>query len=158
MSQYNPYEPPTTAHQNFPAGDTSQGTGEVPPEIVDLMRQTKPWVTFLGVLGLIGAGLMVLLGLFSMMMGGSRSGAMGAMGLAYVVIAVIYVMPSLHLLRYGSSIGPFLADPTIERLGGALGHQRSFWRFVGIMAIVMMVLYFLLFVGLFAFGASRLGG
>jgi hypothetical protein len=155
MSQYNPYEPPSAAHQNFPASDTSQGTGEVPPEIVDLMRQTKPWVTFLGVLGLIGAGLMVLFGLFAMMMGGSRSGVSGAIGIVYVLIAAIYVAPALHLLRYGSSIGPFLADPTIERLGGALGHQRSFWRFVGIMTVVMMAIYFLLFVGIFAVGASR---
>lgn len=140
MSQYNPYEPPRAADAYSQGAEVAGDADAVPDAIVEPLRATRPWVTFLAILGFIGAGLMGIGGLFILGLG--RLGNLPAgFGLVYIVLGVVYVFPSLHLLRYGSAIARLVRDPRMERLGIALGHQRSFWKLVGIMTAVILALY-----------------
>jgi len=138
----NPYQPPATTDYT----QRQAGGGEVPAEAVEALRETKPWVTLLAVLGFVGTGFMVLAGLGVMVMDNATLPA--AFGVVYVVIAVLYLLPSLLLIRYSSSIGRLVDGAGPQGLIEALRSQRSFWRAVGIMTLVMIVLMFLsVFVG-----------
>jgi competence protein ComGC len=117
--------------------------------MIEALRGTKPWVRFLSILGFIVAGFMVVMALG---MGGfglyttSRSGAEGLIlvGLAffYLLMGILYIFPSRFLFRYASAIDEALhvkaKSGAVER---ALRHQRSFWKFAGIMALVTLLLY-----------------
>ena len=72
-------------------------------------------------------------------------GAMGGIliGVFYLVFGVIYIIPTLQLHRYANAIarlGQGGGTPAIE---AALMHQRSFWRTVGILMLVVLVIWVL---------------
>ncbi|HEX2573468.1 MAG TPA: hypothetical protein VH877_28220 [Polyangia bacterium] len=144
--QTNPYQPPSTdIDAPSAARHDMQDAGNILPALVESMRLTKPWVKFLGILGFIGSGVMLLLGLF-MLIVGANSKLPSWVGIIYLPLAALYIAPSLFLYRYGAAIEVFLRQVNLENLGEALQHQKSFWRFVGILSAVMLILYGAIFV------------
>jgi hypothetical protein len=138
----NPYAAPIVDQERLPTANLP-GDGQVTPAVLDAMRQTRPWVLFLGILGFIGAGFMVLGGLAMLVAGSAMGGAeVGAVAALYIVLAVVYIFPSLYLYRYASSIKMLLTGYGVHALEEALTHQKSFWKLVGIVTAVSMVLYF----------------
>jgi hypothetical protein len=137
----------------------------VTERIYDVLGRTKPWVRLMAVLGFIGAGFMLLGGVFMLLGGGimaaaassghGSSGAMGALPFAgfqvvlaifYLAIGALYLFPSLKLWKYGTWIGQMLLSRAVTDLEEALEQQRSFWKFLGIMALAIMALYAVLVV------------
>jgi hypothetical protein len=104
------------------------------------LRGTQPWVRFLAIMGFIGAGFMVLAGLTAGI-AGAATGRIETIGLMviYPIMAVVYVFPSLFLLRYADRIRSFVASGQEQDLVGALDAQRSFWKFAGILTIVSIL-------------------
>lgn len=88
--------------------------------------------------------------------------AMGAgLGVIYLVFAVIYIFPALRLWKYASSIAALLATGSVANLEDALNQQRSFWKFIGILMLTVLVIYLLFFIGLLVvggFAAMKLSG
>jgi hypothetical protein len=108
--------------------------------------QTKPWVRFVAVMFFIGAGLTLVGGLFVMLgsaMGGSAgmSGIPAAFGFVYVLMSAFYFFPALYLNRYASRIGDLMRTGRMGDLEQALMAQKSFWRLVGIVMLVILCLY-----------------
>lgn len=131
----------------------SSEIGGVDPKLdrsVNMLRQTKPWVRFMSVIMFIGSGFMILGGLVMMIaiptMGGPNPVFGLALGFVYIAMALIYIMPALFLWRYADRIALFVQDSSTDSLGSALEAQKSFWKFVGILMIVVMVLYAVLIV------------
>jgi hypothetical protein len=146
----NPYAPPQAAARGYGDIDAPLDTREVPDIVLAPLRATRPWVTFLAIVGFIGAGLLALGGLVVMGSGGMGTGSSrvtGWIGLVYLVFGALYIFPSLHLLRFGSAIARLDRDPHMERLGAALGHQRAFWKLIGIVTAVMVALYPIAIIG-----------
>src|SRR5262245_25981125 len=120
----------------------------LPPErsaIAAPLHRTQPWVRFLGIMGFVLAGLMLLVGL----VGGAASYAIGRTEMLpvmvmYPLFGALYVIPSMYLLRYADNIKRFLASTHEQDLAGALEAQRSFWKFAGIMTIVWLIATILL--------------
>jgi hypothetical protein len=110
---------------------------------MELLRQTRPWVLFISILGFILAGLMVIggLGVFAMEMMSGGTGVPAWLGMAYIAFAAVYLFPSLYLCRYGMRIGSLLARGQVEDLERALESQKSFWRLSGIIVIAVIVVY-----------------
>jgi hypothetical protein len=104
------------------------------------LRRTQPWVRFIAIMGFIGAGFMVLVGLTAGV-AGAATGRIETLGLmvVYPIMAVVYVFPSLFLLRYADRIKSFVASGQEQDLAGALDAQRSFWKFAGVLTIVSIV-------------------
>jgi Ca2+/Na+ antiporter len=71
------------------------------------------------------------------MIGGQKEALPAAAGLVYVLMALLYLFPSLYLHRYASAIKTFLGSKAGEDMEAALAHQKSFWKFLGIMALIM---------------------
>ena len=145
FDQPNPYQATESPDQDF----------NLTTNVLDSLRQTRPWVLFIGVLGLIGAVLMVLLALGMMafaMFGGAAGAAamppgMGVtVGIFYLVLAVLYIPPSIFLIRYAGHIKSLLASPSTGSLEQALSAQKSFWRFMGICMLIVVALYGILLV------------
>ena len=109
------------------------------------LKATKPWVRFLSILGFISmafglfgmAGMTVAMKSVPQDFPGPPMAMMVGMNL---IMIVLYFFPALYLFRYASSIGRLLKEDNIESLETALTYQKSFWRFVGILVIVMFVL------------------
>ena len=113
---------------------------------IDMLRQTKPWVRLMSVICFVFAGLMVLSGLIIAMASaaiGTRSGlGLPAMvGVLYVALGAFYLVPGIMLHRYAGRIGRLMLSNRMNDLEEALGAQKSFWKFVGIMVLVMIGLY-----------------
>lgn len=108
-----------------------------------MLRQTKPWVRFMSVIMFIGSAFMVLGG--AMMLAAGAAGAPGVpgaiAGLFYMVLAILYIVPAVFLWRYADRIGAFMLQRTPHTLAHALEAQKSFWKFVGILTLVILCVY-----------------
>jgi len=69
---------------------------------------------------------------------GSATG-FGVMALVYVLLAFVYVAPGAYLARYATAIKRLKANSTAGGLEDALKHQKSFWRFAGIVTAIGIV-------------------
>jgi hypothetical protein len=119
-------------------------------QMIESLEQTRPWVRFLSILGFVGTVLMVLAALLMMVVGGAGMipgaprGGGGAVlvGIVYLLVSLFYLFPSLFLFRYASGISSMDGD-TVGGMERALTAQKSFWRFVGIVMLVYLVLLFI---------------
>jgi uncharacterized protein DUF5362 len=111
-----------------------------PSPVAAQLQRTQPWVRFLSIMGFIVAGFMVLFGLVIGAVG-AATGNYQTLGIMvmYPIMGVVYVFPSIFLLRYADRIKTFVASGQEQDLAGALDAQRSFWKFAGILTIVSIV-------------------
>jgi hypothetical protein len=120
------------------------------PLALQHLQQTRPWVRFMSVVTFLGAALMAVgagVMLLVSLLGGfaTRGGAPGVVGgavvgvltsLLYLVLAAVYVPAGLFLWRYASAIKQLQSAFHPAVLEEALGQQKSFWRFVGILTAI----------------------
>lgn len=118
------------------------------------MSETRPWVTFLAVLGFIGAGFMVLAGLAMVFAAPAAMPGGSFLGLVYLIPAVLYAVGANILYRYRASIASLQAGYGVEALENALEHQKSFWRFTGLTTAVLLGIYALGIAGAVVFAAA----
>ncbi len=158
----NPYQ--ASSHSAYPTS-----SGSVTPATLQALAGTKPWVRLCSVMGFIGAGFMILVGLLMMttgaMVGMSSEQAAGlaglpvVMGITYIVLSIFYLFPSIKLWKYGSAIVRLMSSGSTADLEAALDQQRGFWKFVGILLIIMIAFMLLAMVGgvlVGVAGASRM--
>ncbi|MBW3670567.1 MAG: type II secretion system protein GspG [Acidobacteria bacterium] len=132
-----------------PAAGATPGTDRLTQDMLDSLRSTRPWVRFLSIIGFIAVGFMILGSIFIIGVGVIGGGdeempgfLMIGLGLLYLLMAILYVFPSMYLFRYASSITRALQPgPKAIPVQDALRHQKSFWKFVGILTLASMLLY-----------------
>ncbi len=161
----NPYSSPSA---NL-FGSSSQTMAEaVPAEAITQLQGTKPWVRFMSVLMWIGLAFMLLaaggMAILAMMGGEATKAAglnapmMAGLAVGYGLFAFLYIYPAVKMWQYASSISRLMASRSAEDLVKALGHQRAFWKFVGILMILIILLYIGFFIVMFSLGlAGALG-
>ena len=124
--------------------DAQAGGVKVTGSMIDSLRSTKPWTKLLSILGFVGTGLMILFGVgfmfFTNAFSHQKSGSSAFAGLIYILFAVLYFVPAFYLFKYSSSLGNFLKSNGPADLESALAHQKSFWKFTGIVALIGVVL------------------
>lgn len=77
-------------------------------------------------------------------------------GILYLVLAIIlYLYPSLKLSAYAAAIRRLRQTGSATDLQAALDAQRGFWKYAGILVMIIVILYLIVF--LFAVFASMLG-
>ena len=142
------------------------GLGRVQPITAGMaqsLRQTRPWVLFLAILGFIGCGLIVLVGLVVMLAGSlvnqyGRHGGFGippVIGLIYMAMGLLYFFPAYYLVKYSGGISRFLGSGQSADMEAALASQKSFWKFVGILTVIVLSLYLLALVVFLFVSVSR---
>jgi TonB family protein len=136
----------------------SGNTGFVPADLPltaaaqQFLYQTGPWVRFMSIMIFIWSGIMALLGLAMILIsirtripwGHSQfpmlSVGNSAIGLFYILFAILYVAPGVFLSRHADAIGVLRVRRSARALEDALRNQKSFWRYVGILTIIHIVL------------------
>jgi hypothetical protein len=125
-------------------------------------------VRFMAVLMWIGVAFM-LLGAAGLVVMGSIGGSVGAqlknsgafggaplmaIAIVYGLMALIYIYPAVKLWAFANRIGSLAATRSVSDLDAALTQQRQFWKFLGVMMILMMCAYVVIIIGFVAYGAS----
>ncbi len=116
-------------------------------ETAKILQQTRPWLLFIGISGLLMTALFVVGLLVSHV---SRGGGLAPVGAAELLLLAVfgslYVMPIVLILRCAQCISRFVALPNMEYLLSTLGALRTFWRLIGAIVLAVMGLYVLLII------------
>ena len=157
----NPYQA-SVRTESAPA--SASGSASQPTILA--LSATKPWVRACAIMGFLGAGMMVLSGAF-ISTGGAfatipqspqpAAPGMAYLGIVYIALAVLYILPAVKLRKYGGSIRDLVASGSNADLERALDHHRGFWKFVGIIIIVSIVMFVLFFITAVVMGIAAAG-
>lgn len=152
------YEAPSHSPYGSPDGDRGAQVTEM---AVEMLRQTRPWVVFLSVMSFIGSAFMLLGGILVMAAGAlAPSGSpipSTVLGAFYIPMSLLYIYPALKLWAYGGAINRLIASRASVDLEAALAQQKSFWKFAGIVTILMIALYIVAFIGIMVVGVAAAG-
>ena len=113
--------------------------------INNALRGTRPWTRLLSILGFIGVAFTLLSGVVmlfgrSFLPMGTDAPPLILTGVINVVVGIFYLIPSIWLFRYSSAISRYLAGGGAIELGNALSYQKSFWKFVGILTLISLII------------------
>lgn len=144
--EINPFESPRESTGTAAAvEDASADASAVSAGARQALAETRPWVTFVAILGFaIGVlwALVPIVILLMSMMVFSIGGIVGS--LVAMVGPALYLYATYLLFSYGRAIRAFLGSNRDQDLENALEAQKSFWKLVGIVTAVVLGLYVLL--------------
>jgi len=63
------------------------------------------------------------------------------MGVFYLICAGLYVFPAIFLFRAAGGVVQVKRGQVVAGMEKTLGNQKSFWKFIGIVTVVMLCLY-----------------
>jgi hypothetical protein len=134
----------------------STGSLSITSAAASYLKETAGWGKFLAIVGFVCTGLMVIAGFFvgSMMASMGQENPFGSyFGVIYVALGVLYFFPALYLFKYYDKMKKALATKNTEELTAAFENEKSMFKFMGILMIILLGSYALVFVGAIVFGA-----
>ena len=127
------------------------------------LKETRKWTKFLSILGFVFIGLMIIV---SISFGSLMSNFAGegveppfpsfAMFIIYLIIGAIYFFPVFYLFKFTSHIKSGLERRSSEQFNNAFKYLKSHFEFVGVLVIIGLGIYALVFLGLIIGGAISL--
>ncbi len=152
LSAIRPLTPSAPAAPMLP--EVSEGTAAI-------LGKTRPWVRFLGILAFVGCVLMFVFGFLGLIFGimgggGGLTGVgIGVAALVAYLLGVALILPlGLFLNRFAKGIRAVQASRSSQDLERALLAQKSYWKYVGILTVVGILLSVLAGVAALIFGLS----
>lgn len=137
-------------------------------EAKDFLATAGKWATFLAIMGFIALGFMVIgaLGMFAVGGALGNMGGAGALGMMsggviggiYLVFAILGFFPTLYLFKFGSKAKQAVNNSTTAELTESLGNLKSYFKFLGIFTIIIIVFYIIAAIAMVAVGASAAAG
>ncbi|MCB8994017.1 MAG: hypothetical protein H6538_00240 [Bacteroidales bacterium] len=117
-------------------------------QVKTYLLETSKWGKFIAIVGFVGLGLLVLFSLF-FMFGFSKMGMMpqgvnfpvGALGIIYIGIAVLYYFPISYLFRFSVQIRKGLDTNESQSIIIGFESLKSLFKFMGITTIVILSIY-----------------
>ncbi len=121
------------------------------------LKETAKWAYFISILGFIGIGFIVLIAIFAgtifttignvmpREMGGFGSSLGILMTIIYLMIAGLYFFPVYYLNKFATNAKMALRDNDSKSLAASFEYLKSHYKFIGIMALVILCLYGLIF-------------
>jgi hypothetical protein len=133
----------------------------------DFLRQTGKWAKLLAITSIIFSLIIIIIGLFfGTIMGAISSlggqsmpnmyaGSLGVfMAVFYGVIGLVMMYPGIRLLQFSSKTKQALEMNNAEAISEAFRRLRSVFRFYGIIVIIYLALFALMFLSV-GIGALR---
>jgi hypothetical protein len=153
MNPYQPYAPPAAPMGPPVPAYAGSGQAGVSEHALEMLRQTRPWVIFLGIVSFVLAAFLALFCLLIFIglavQPSNPGGAMAVIvALSNVPMIGVCIYPGVKLVKYGAAIGRLMETRATSDLDDALAQQKSMWKFSGIATIVMIVLYLAAFVAM----------
>lgn len=136
----DPYQTPSTVSENLGAEPSI-----TPPLVVEHLCRTRPWVRFCSIAGYVTSGFLVIIAALSLFRMVERLPLLHEflLGGFYLVLAILFLIPSFYLSRYEKSITHLMISNRIEDLEQALADQRAFWKQMAIMILFLLIMYLL---------------
>ena len=125
------------------------------------------WMKFFAILSCIGAGFLVLAAIMVASVGNfmpfdedfgvfGRIG-MRMVGILYLVFAAVYIYPIICLFRASAAAKLAVESNDNVQMAEFLKNNKSFWKYCGILTIVLFCVYILVIIGVaIAFVATGL--
>src|ERR1700722_12282005 len=130
------------------------------------LREAGKWASFLGILGFISCGILLIFSFFagtiftraSLVSPNQFSTAMAGLGgfitFFYLLIDLFYFFFSLYLYQFGDRIKKGIMFTDNLHVTNAFGKLKSFFKLWGITTIVVLCLYILCIVGFIIFAIA----
>ena len=128
-------------HYATPNSDIQPNNTDVSGLLAPL-ENTKLWVRICSIVGFISTAFMVLAAIGIMAAGSQVTAGMpfgAGIGILYLVLAAIYFFASWYLHKYAGAISQAQESQSMTDISNALNYQKSFWKLVGILALIMIV-------------------
>lgn len=111
----------------------------------DDLQSGRKWALFILILGYISCGFLVLAALVMFVMGSTMNSTLGfnggLIGLLYLVIGGIYVIPLIYLTKFIQKSALACNQNDSNALGLAIKNLKMTFKSIGIMTIVLIGLY-----------------
>ena len=128
------------------------------------LKTASSWTNFMAIINFIGIAIMALAGIILLV--ALRNPAMGVadvlsgglysyVGLFYIALAGIMVFPALYLLQFSQKMKKALASQDTLVMEDAFKKMKAYWKFTGILTIVVIALCIILFPVMAVIGASN---
>ena len=124
----------------------------------DLISASK-WTKFLCIVGCIGVALLVIIGIVMFAVGssfglaGSPFGA--GFGVLYLILAAIYIYPLIKGFQFANATKAACLTDNEAQLARGFSGLRAVLQFFGIITIIVLILYALVFIGALFIGMAR---
>lgn len=127
------------------------------------LEKAAKWARFLGIVGFVFSGIMLLGAIFSIFAFGSMpnelgvlgmGGSMRMMGIFYLIFLAPYFLISLYLYRFGSNILEAGNGSNQELLSRGILELKNFFTLSGILVAILLALYVLLLIVALGVGVS----
>lgn len=126
---------------------------ELQQEALNNLNETSKWTNFLAIMGFIFIGLMIVLGffigsIFSEMVENQPNMPFSGtvLGFIYLMMGLIYFFPVLYLYKFSTFTKKALMHHNTNDLNEAFKNLKSHYRFMGIITIVILSVYFFAFI------------
>ena len=156
--QYNSPETQVVPEQKQIAGNLTE-------TMLGYLRESSPWLRFMGIVGFIGCGFLVVIGLFfaifqtffqniftAELLGDITGAPIWLMSLFYAAMGAVVFFPSLFTYRFGSLVKKYQYSSSDDDLEQAFKNNKSFWKFSGIITIVSLSLIPVILIAAFVIG------
>ena len=144
-----------------------QNTLIITDEIKSFLKETSKWSKIMAIIGFVGLGLMVLIGVLSWLffgvvtsgnsgMSGISGGFGGIMAFIYIILAIFYYFPIIYLYRFSTNIKTAIDSDDQNQLAIAFENLKKHYKFIGILAITIIIIYIVIFIVSLIVGAGSL--
>lgn len=151
--------------------DETVNTGTVNPQPIELTQEAifflssaAKWAKFLAIMGFIAIGFLVIAGLGAGILFNVMQSTMPSslpfppivLSVLYIAIAALYLMPVIYMNNFSNKTTSAIQMQNTPLMTEALMNLKKWFKFTGVMTIVLIVIYILIFVGagIFAVFAS----
>lgn len=116
----------------------------------DLLTSAK-WAKFLCIVGCIGLAFMVIMAIFMFAVGNSMSTIVPnakfgpVTGFIYLIVAALYVYPLMKGFQFANGVKAACLSNDESELARGFEGMRSWFTFTGILTIIALVIYALIF-------------
>lgn len=138
--------------ENIEISNQSESSFTISDEIKKYLLETSKWGKFLAIVGYVGMALLVLVALGVMVgfsfLNSDTEGTfpMAALGLVYILLAVLYYFPINYLYRFSVQMKEGLATDNNQSVTTGFENLKSLFKFMGIFTIIVLSIYALLLV------------
>lgn len=118
----------------------------------DLLSSAK-WAKFLCILGCIGVAFMLIAGLAVMLLGNKLMaaanlyGMQGIVGIGYIITAGLMIYPLMKGFQFANGTKTACLTNNEAELARGFAGMKGYLQFVGILAVIVLVIYGLLIIG-----------
>jgi len=146
-NQYNSGQAPIVPEQNRIAGNLTE-------TMLRYLKETSPWLRFIGILGFISCGFMVLAGIvilvassyISSLLSGWENIPVWLITIFYAAMGAVLFFPARFTYNFGSKITKYQFSNSNEDLETAFKNNKSLWKFYGILGIIGLAMIPLSFI------------